>query len=117
MWLMRHIPVRRKPTAFVEAEEHLPQLCTKRGLPLDKAMAVYDSLPAMPQRPTGQGGSPVLSALNALLLPLSIGVRTLTPRCSPPAHGWIGELRAVSVILNLARASLPQRPDPAPGMC
>ena len=31
-------------TAFVEAEEHLPQLCTKRGLPLDKAMAVYDSL-------------------------------------------------------------------------
>ena len=30
-------------TAFVEAE-HLPQLCTKRGLPLDKAMAVYDSL-------------------------------------------------------------------------
>lgn len=23
-------------TAFVEAEEHLPQLCTKRGLPLDK---------------------------------------------------------------------------------
>jgi predicted nucleic acid-binding protein len=31
-------------TAFVEAEEHLPELCTKRGLPLDKAMAVYDSL-------------------------------------------------------------------------
>ena len=28
----------------VEAEEHLPQLCAKRGLPLDKAMAVYDSL-------------------------------------------------------------------------
>jgi len=34
-------------TAFVEAEEHLPELCTKRGLPLDKAMAVYERLGAL----------------------------------------------------------------------
>jgi predicted nucleic acid-binding protein len=33
--------------AFVEAEEHLPELCTKRGLPLDKAIAVYESLSAL----------------------------------------------------------------------
>ena len=48
-------------TAFVEAEEHLPDLCTKRGLPLDIAMAVYESLSALveelPEPMYSQAGS------------------------------------------------------------
>jgi predicted nucleic acid-binding protein len=31
-------------TAFLEAEEHLPQLCANLGLPLDPAMAVYSKV-------------------------------------------------------------------------
>jgi predicted nucleic acid-binding protein len=35
--------------AFLEVEEHLPRLSAKAGLPLDKAMAVYDALGVLVQ--------------------------------------------------------------------
>lgn len=30
--------------AFVEIEEHLPEICAKRGFPTDKVMAVYEAV-------------------------------------------------------------------------
>ena len=36
-------------TAFIEVEEHLPRLCAKAGLPLERATAVYEHLGALVQ--------------------------------------------------------------------